>query len=147
MTRWINWTDFMQPDELVLLKEKTGLFSLDLAAWVQEEREGHLAYTTQFDTVDLAVWRDERGQLAWASIHPRWIPEHQIDQLHELLKARGFTGTRRDDYTRYHIVVFQQGEQRLEVHATRAEPQTSARLEAVASVFVDDIFWKSKGWA
>ena len=33
----------MQPWELEALEKETGLFSLDLAAWTQEEREGHPA--------------------------------------------------------------------------------------------------------
>jgi len=74
------------------------------------------------------------------------MPEHQIDQLHELLKARGVTSTRTDDSTRHHVVIFQQGDQRLEVHASRAEPQTDAQLLAIAQCFMAHLFWKSKGW-
>jgi hypothetical protein len=136
----------MQPWELELLKEKTGLFALDLAAWTQEEWEGHPAYRTQIDNCDVAVWRGEQGEIAWTTLHPVWMPENQIDQLHELLKARGFTGARHDDYTKHHMVIFQQGELQLVVRASRAEPKTRKQLEAKADVFMDDLYWKSKGW-
>jgi len=100
----------------------------------------------RLDTYDIPVWRDEQGKIAWTTLHPYWMPEDQIDQLHELLKARGFTGTRHDDYTEHHTVIFQQGELQLLVRASRAEPKTRKQLEAKADVFMDDLYWKSKGW-
>jgi hypothetical protein len=144
MTRWIRSAEFMQPHELACFKADTCLsqMTLDIAAWQQEEREGHLAYVTQIDTLDIAVWRDANGQLAWTCIHPYWMPEEQINQLHELLKERGFTGTRRDDYTRHHVALFQQGELRLEVHASRAEPKTPKQLVAITENFMESYIWK-----
>ena len=43
---------------------------LDLAAWVQEERQGHLVYRTDINTREVTVWREKNGQRIWDSVHP-----------------------------------------------------------------------------
>jgi hypothetical protein len=53
-------------------------------------------------------------------VHSHWLAEHQVDQLHALLKARGFTGTRTDETRQAsHLVTFEQGKARLVMHAAR----------------------------
>jgi len=112
---------------------------LDLVAWVQEERQGRLIYRADIGGQEVTVWREASGQLARDSVHYTWIAEDQIDQLHRLLRARGFTGTRTDETTPIkHVVTFQQGEARLVIRASQREYLTLRLLAVLADSFLSD---------
>jgi hypothetical protein len=141
MTQGIRWTKFMQPWEAAQFCEAMVLSHgvLDLATWVQEERQGHLVYRTDIQNREVTVWREANGQLVWDFVHPQWIAESQIDQFHALLKARGFTGTRTDETTPpRHLVTFQQGQRRLVLHTSQREYKTRAWLAMLADTFLSD---------
>jgi hypothetical protein len=139
MTQWIRWVEFMQPWEAVQFCKAivSSHEELDLVAWKQEERQGRLIYRADICGQEVTVWREASGQLAWDSVHYTWIAEDQIDQLHQLLKARGFTGTRTDETTpTKHVVTFQQGQERLVIRASQREYLTLRLLAVLADDFM-----------
>jgi hypothetical protein len=46
-------------------------------------REGREHYLTTIDLIDVVVWRKKDGNLVWAHVQARWLPESKIDACHK----------------------------------------------------------------
>jgi hypothetical protein len=119
-TNLLATTEIMSPEEVQRIASKTILQEhlLQLALWERTTREGREQFITSLDLMDVVVWRKKDGNLVWASVQARWLPEGMIDALESYLRVHGFVGKRINDEA-HHITLFLSHRARMHVHLFR----------------------------